>query len=101
MSSKARRDIQLTIAFLTTEVKVPDEDDWGKLRRCLLYLKGTKYMKLTISIDHMDIIKWWIDASDWNHNMDLKGHTDYGILLGKVCNIELLPETEDQHQELY
>jgi len=30
--SRVRRDIQTTVAFLTTRVKRPDNDDWGKLR---------------------------------------------------------------------
>ncbi len=30
---RVRRDIQPTIAFLTTRVKQPDEDDWGKLKK--------------------------------------------------------------------
>ena len=32
MSSRARRDIQTAVAFLTTRVKRPDKDDWGKLK---------------------------------------------------------------------
>ncbi len=36
--SRVRRDIQPTIAFLTTRVKQPDEDDWGKLKKLLKYL---------------------------------------------------------------
>ena len=47
-SARARRDIQTAVAFLTTRVKRPDKDDWGKLRRLLIYLKSTLYMKLTI-----------------------------------------------------
>ena len=35
------RDIQTAVAFLTTWVKVPDEDDWGKLKCVLKYLNGT------------------------------------------------------------
>jgi hypothetical protein len=31
LSARARRDIQPVTAFLTTRVKNPDEDDWGKL----------------------------------------------------------------------
>ncbi len=31
--SRVQRDIQPTIAFLTTRVKQPDEDDWGKLKK--------------------------------------------------------------------
>jgi hypothetical protein len=33
MAMRARRDIQTVVAFLTTQVKSPDEDDWGKLKR--------------------------------------------------------------------
>jgi hypothetical protein len=32
MSSHARQDIQTTVALLTTRVKSPDKDDWGKLK---------------------------------------------------------------------
>ena len=39
--SRVRRDIQTTIAFLTTRVKHPDEVDCGKLKRVLKYLNGT------------------------------------------------------------
>ena len=31
LSDCARRDIQVTVAFLTTRVKKPDTDNWGKL----------------------------------------------------------------------
>jgi hypothetical protein len=31
--SRVQRDIQPTISFLTTRVKQPDEDDWGKLKK--------------------------------------------------------------------
>ena len=57
LSARARRDIQTAVAFLTTRVKKPDEDDWGKLRRVLKYLKGTKHMKLTLSVDSLFMIK--------------------------------------------
>ncbi len=46
MATRARKDIQTAVAFLTTRVKSPDEDDWGKLKRVLKYLNGTKYLKL-------------------------------------------------------
>jgi hypothetical protein len=47
--SRGRRAIQTTIAFLTTHVKHPDEDNWGKLRCVLKYLNGTRYLVLTLS----------------------------------------------------
>ena len=46
MATRARQDIQTAVAFLTTRVKSPDEDDWGKLKRMLKYLNGTRYLKL-------------------------------------------------------
>ena len=46
---RSRRDIQTPVSFLTTRVRVPDQDDWGKLVRVLRYLDGTKHMKLHLS----------------------------------------------------
>jgi hypothetical protein len=63
VSTRVRRDIQTVVAFLTTRVKRPDEDDWGKLKRLLRYLKGTKHLKLTLSVDTLSRIRWWVDAS--------------------------------------
>jgi hypothetical protein len=34
MSTRARCNIQTAVAFLTTRVKSPDKDDWGKLNVC-------------------------------------------------------------------
>jgi hypothetical protein len=48
MSTRARQDIQTAVAFLTTRVKNPDENDWGKLKRVLKYLNGTRYLKLRV-----------------------------------------------------
>jgi hypothetical protein len=81
LSARARRDIQVTVVFLTTRVKKPDTDNWGKLRRVLKYLKGTKHMKLILSIDNLSKIMWWVDASDWTHE-DCRGHTAAMISLG-------------------
>ncbi len=47
-SMHACRDIQVAILLLTTCVKHPDEDDWGKLKCVLMYLNGTKFLKLTL-----------------------------------------------------
>jgi hypothetical protein len=38
MLTRARCNIQTAVAFLTTIVKSPDKDDWGKLKRVLKYL---------------------------------------------------------------
>ena len=57
MCSGARRDIQTTVAFLTTRVKKPDQDDWGKLKRVLKDLNGTKHMKLKLTVENLSLIK--------------------------------------------
>ena len=38
LCARARRDIHTPVAFLTTRVRAPDTDNWGKLRRVLRYL---------------------------------------------------------------
>ena len=82
LSSRARQDIQTAVAFLNTQVKKPDEDDWDKLRRVLKYLNGTKYMKIRLSVNNMSVIEWFVDASDRKH-MDCKGNTGAYMNLGK------------------
>ena len=52
------------------------------MKRVLKYLKGTMYMKLTLSVDSLNTIFWWVDASYGAH-MDLKGHTEMMMSLGR------------------
>lgn len=86
LSTHAQCNIQVTVAFSTTRVKKPDVDDWGELQRVLEYLKGTKYMKLTLSINNMSKIMGWVDVSDQTHE-DCKGHTSVMMSLGGVVVI--------------
>ena len=81
VQARARRDIQTPVAFLTTRVKGPDEDDWGKLKRVLQYLKGTINMPLVLSADSMTLPKWWIDASYAVHP-DCRGQTGAMLSFG-------------------
>ena len=64
----------MAVVFLTTRVKSPDEDNWGKLKRVRKYLNGTRNLKLTLLVDNLVIIRWCVDASYATHN-DFKGHT--------------------------
>ncbi len=86
VSTRVRRDVQTAVAFLTTRVKKPDKDDWGKLKRLLRYLRATRHMKLRLSIDNVSFIKWWVDAS-YNVHWDCKGHTGAMMSLGKGATI--------------
>ena len=62
------------VSFLTAKVKDPDEDNWGKLKHGLWYLKGTLYLKIHMWADSLNMIRWWVDALYGVH-WDCKGHT--------------------------
>ncbi len=82
LSAKARWDIQPATAFLTTQVRLPDKDDWGKIKRVLSYLKGTLLMSLILSADSLMLSRWWVDAAYAMHN-DCWGHTGAGMSFGQ------------------
>ena len=79
---RGRPDIQVPIAFLSTRVTSPDNDDWKKLTRVMKYVNGTLDLVLTLSIDKFNIIKWWVDSSYAPH-IDCKSHTGGTMSLGK------------------
>jgi hypothetical protein len=54
--SRVDHDIQTPVSFLTTRVKHPDEDDWGKLKCVLTYLQSTCSLKLTLFAESLSII---------------------------------------------
>ncbi len=70
------------VAFLTTRVKEPDEDDWGKLKRVLKYLHRTVHLSLTLDASEMTLVRWWVDASFTVHS-DYKSHTGAVLSLGR------------------
>jgi hypothetical protein len=69
MLTRARHDVQMAVAFLTMRVKSPDENDWGKLKRVLKYLNGTKHLKLKLRVDDLGLLKGYVIGSHsvhWN-----------------------------------
>ena len=79
---RARPDIMPTIAFLSTRVREPDEDDWSKLIRMMRYLNGTRDLFLTLRADDMNVLKWYSDASFAVHN-NMRSHTGGMLTMGK------------------
>ena len=71
LSKRERPDILTSIAFLTTRVKSPDEDDYKKLQRCIAYLRNTANLTLTLEADGSGTINWWVDAAFAVHD-DMK-----------------------------
>ena len=52
------RDIQLPIAFLSTRVRTPNEDDQGKLKRLLNYIRGSVCLTLILRVEDLSVLKW-------------------------------------------
>jgi hypothetical protein len=82
VAKRARPDIHPTIALLCTRVRAPNESDWIKMIRLLKYLNCTKNDKLSISIDNVRIVKWYVDAAYAVHS-DYKSHTGATMTFGK------------------
>jgi hypothetical protein len=86
-ASRTRRDIQTAVSFLTTRVKDPHKNDWGKLVRVLKYLNGTWFMKLILSADEMNLtIHWYIDGSYQVHE-DCRGQIGCLMTMGKEWHV--------------
>ena len=74
LSTIGKIDIQTSVVFLTTKGRKYNEDEWGKLKRLLNYLKGMKLIKSTLSVQISSVIQWWVDASYINQRY-CKRHT--------------------------
>lgn len=70
--------------FFTTWVKKLDKDDWGKLKQVLNYLKGTRHMKLMLSAENIEVIRWEFDAL-YNNMITAGDKWGQCCYLEKVC----------------
>ena len=82
LCKRARPDLQTAVAFLCTRVKTPDEDDYKKLARVMRYLRAAARLPLTLEVDTLQVIKWWIDGAFATHP-GMRSHTGGMLLLGK------------------
>ena len=76
------------MSFLTIRVKEQDDDDWGKLKHSLGYLKGTLYMKRHMKEDSLSMIRWRVDASHGVH-WDCKGRIRAMMSMGKGSTVNI------------
>ena len=81
LSKRGRTDIQLAIAFLTTRVSCSTTQDWNKLKRVFLYLKGTRSLFLTLGADSLYKLNTWVDAAYAVHP-DMRSHTGGAVSMG-------------------
>ncbi len=82
LCKRARPDINPVIAFLTTRVKAPTEEDWKKLVRLMLFLRSTQTDCLILSAPENAKVMWYVDASFALHP-DMRSHSGYVFTFGK------------------
>jgi hypothetical protein len=82
-ANHAHQDIQTAVSFLTTRLQAPDKNDWGKLKRILKYLNGTRHLKLTLCANQIKFaVHWYVDGSHQIHE-DCRGQTGSRVTFGK------------------
>jgi hypothetical protein len=82
LCKRGRPDIAPAIAYLSTRVQCPNEDDWEKLVRLLRFLRQTYKDRLTLQADDKNSAKWFVDAAFGVHP-DFKSHTGGTMTMGK------------------
>jgi hypothetical protein len=74
VSIRARMDLLLAVAFLTTRVSKSTTEDEAKLKRTLEYIKGSIDKEYTLGADDLGELRTLVDASYAVHP-DMKSHT--------------------------
>ena len=82
LMKQAQLDISTAVAFLMTQVKNPDIDDWKKLVQMIWYLKGSIDLPLVLHADSTPLLKWWVDRLHAIHP-NCRGHSGGCLSLGK------------------
>ena len=91
LCKRARQDIQPGIAYLVTPTTEPNENDWAKLIKLMIFLKATQNEVASMSADDTQSIRWYVDAAFAVHK-DFKSHTAGAtLILGKVLFVRCPP----------
>ncbi len=80
VTRRARLDISLAIAFLTTQVRSPDMKDWENLHHLMEYLRGDRDRPLILGADNEGVLMWYVDALFAVHP-NMHGHTSGGMTM--------------------
>lgn len=70
---RARQDIQPAIAFLSTRVCAPTEQDYKKLFQMMSFLKNMQDDVMMLEAGNKQVQEWWIDVSFAVHP-DMRSH---------------------------
>jgi hypothetical protein len=92
--TRSRKDIQTTVVFLATLAREPDEDEWVKMKRLLMYMKSTINMPLILRDDSLNVIKWWVDVSFATHDDCRRAHKSNHVTWKRI-NYRNVEETKN------
>ena len=81
LSQRGRPDICTAVAFLSSHVSSPDQDDYMKLGKVIKYLERTLHLTLQLQVDESNLLQWWVDAAYATHP-DMKGQTGATFTMG-------------------
>ena len=81
LSQRGRPDIRTAVAYLSSRVTKPNQDDLNKLSKVVKYLESTIDLPLRLQALNDGILDCWIDAAYGAHD-DCKGHTGTTMSLG-------------------
>ena len=81
LSQRGRPDIRTAVAFLSSRVSNPDQDDYMKLGKVIKYLENTLNLTLRLQVDESNLLQWWVDAAYATHS-DMKGQTGATFTMG-------------------
>ena len=82
LSKRTRPNLQTAVAFLTTSVKLPNNDDQKKLSKLMKYLQETRYLPLILKDDDSSVLKWYIGGFFTIHN-DMIFHNGINLTISK------------------
>ena len=97
VTKRARPDISLAIAFLTTRVRSPDTDDWEKLSHLVEFLRGDQDRPLILGADNEGMLMWcgWVICCPSKHAWAHRRRIDNG----KKLSYFSIHQTEVEHKE--
>ena len=67
LSQHGRPNIQTAIAFLSSRVSNPNQDDYMKLGKVIKYLENTLHLTLRLQANETNLLQWWVDAAYATH----------------------------------
>ncbi len=82
VSKRARLDVSMAIAFLTTRVRASDIDDWRKFSCLMEYLRVDRLRHLILCANCSGVLMWYVDASFAVHP-NMRSHTGGGLTMGR------------------